>query len=283
MQASGGDPYELLGTQVWDVPDPSSHRVYQVFVSVPVGYDQHPERRYPVLYVTDADYAFPVVRQIARRLNSEGPRIRDFILVGLSYAKGEDGMTSRRRDYTPTAGGATDAPPGAVYGQGPAYQVYLTKQVIPFIAVHYRTDEASRYFLGHSYGGLLGAQILLSDPGLFRGYILGSPSLWYDHHAMFQAERSYARTHNDLPAAVYIYVGEYEQVRPGDPHYAGNKNNMVADVQTFTQALRDHHYASLQLNAQVFNDEDHLSIAPRGATKGLEQLLSPLTVNAANP
>ena len=81
---------------------------------------------------------------------------------------------------------------------------------------------------------------------------------------------------------MYIYVGEYEQVRQGDPRYAGNKNNMVTDVQTFTQALQDHHYASLQLRAQILNDEDHLTIAPRGATMGLEQLLSTSTVKVVS-
>ena len=131
VQASGGHAYELLGTEVWNIPDAVSHRSYQIFVSLPAGYASEQGRRYPVLYVTDADYAFPVVRQIARRLNGDGPKIKDFILVGLSYAIGEDGMTSRRRDYTPTAGGTSDAPPGAVYGQGPAYQAYLKRQFYP--------------------------------------------------------------------------------------------------------------------------------------------------------
>ena len=273
-QSAGGRPYELLGTQVWAVPDPLSHRTYQVFVSLPAGYDGDPGRRYPVLYVADADYAFPMVRAVARRLNGDGARIKDFILVGLSYAGGEDAMASRRRDYTPTPGGAPDAPTGAVYGGGPAYQDYLKRRVIPFVAARYRTDEASRYFLGHSYGGLLGAQILLSDPTLFRGYVLGSPSLWYDRHAMLETERVYTLHHHDLPASVYLYVGEYERVRPGDPRYAGNRNDMVGDAETFARTLRDRHYPSLRLEAEVLNDEDHLTAAPRGATHGLERLLA---------
>ncbi|MGE8289654.1 MAG: alpha/beta hydrolase, partial [Stenotrophomonas sp.] len=83
-QRGGGQPYEVIGSEVWDVPDPVSARVYQVFVALPAGYAENPDRRYPVLYVTDADYAFPLIRQMARRLNVEGPRIEDFILVGLS-------------------------------------------------------------------------------------------------------------------------------------------------------------------------------------------------------
>ncbi|MEG2314152.1 MAG: alpha/beta hydrolase, partial [Brevundimonas sp.] len=99
--SSDGAPYVLAGTQVWSVPDPVSNRDYDIFVSLPASYEAEPNRRYPVLYVTDADYAFPIIRQIARRVNLDGPVIEEFILVGLSYAVGEGGMSSRTRDYTP--------------------------------------------------------------------------------------------------------------------------------------------------------------------------------------
>src|SRR5262245_43629213 len=75
VQPGNGSPYILTGTEVWDVPDPASKRVYQVFVSLPASYEKEPNRRYPVLYVTDAGYAFPVIREVSRRLNVEGPQI----------------------------------------------------------------------------------------------------------------------------------------------------------------------------------------------------------------
>ncbi|MFN7022777.1 MAG: hypothetical protein ACK4WH_15850, partial [Phycisphaerales bacterium] len=43
-------------------------------------------------------------------LNVERPTVEEFILIGLSYAKGEGGMQSRRRDYTPTPNGPNTAP-----------------------------------------------------------------------------------------------------------------------------------------------------------------------------
>jgi len=146
VQEGQGKPYALLGSEVWDVPDPVSGRVYQVFVSLPSSYAKDPQRAYPVLYVTDADYAFPVVRQIARRLNVEGPKVQEFILVGLSYAKGDDPVQSRRRDYTPTAEGPSDAPADAVHGGGAAYQTYLRDQAMPFVARRYRTDSRQNCF-----------------------------------------------------------------------------------------------------------------------------------------
>ena len=116
-------------------------------------------------------------------------------------------------------------------------------------------------------------QTLLSDPTIFSGYILGSPSLWYGHHVMFQVEQEFALRKHDLPAHVYMYIGEYEQVRPGDSRFSGNVNNMVSDVQVFSHRLQGRHYPSLHFEAEVLNDEDHLSVAPRGATHGSERLL----------
>ncbi len=271
-QAGEGRPYEVAGSEVWDVPDPVSGRGYQVFVALPPSYAKEPQRTYPVLYVTDADYAFPIIRQISRRLNLDGPKLEEFILVGLSYAKGEDGAASRRRDYTPTPNGPSSAPAGTVHGQGRAYQTYLRDQVKPFIAARYRADPSRALFLGHSYGSLLGAQILFTEPALFSGYILGSPSLWYDKRHALGLEASYAAQNRDLPAKVFLYVGEYEALRKGDRRYSQSVD-MVADNRTLETALRGRKYPNLSLKSVVLNDEDHLTVAPRGFTQGLRYLL----------
>ena len=271
-QRGEGLPYEISDTQVWDVPDPVSGRTYQVFVALPPSYGEQPQRRYPVLYVTDADYAFPVIKQIGRRLNVERPNVEEFILVGLSYAKGEGGAQSRRRDYTPTPNGPSTAPADAVHGKAAAYAAYVRDQVLPFVAKRFRTDERRRLFLGHSYGALLGSEILFSEPRLFDGYILGSPSFWYDRRHMAEREKAYAAKHKDLPARVYMYIGEYEEMRPGDPRYAKDVN-MVTDTRTMDRALRSRNYPSLRLETEVLNDEDHFTVAPRGFTRGLKHLL----------
>lgn len=267
VQPGKGSPYVLFGTGVWDVPDPVSKRGYQVFVSLPVSYEKEPNRRYPVLFVTDANYAFPVIREISRRLNVEHAQTQDFILVGLSYAKGEDGMQSRMRDYTPTRNGPRGAPGGAVHGHGLAYQAYLRDRVMPFIAQRYRTDPRRALFLGHSYGALLGAQILFTDPGMFSGYILGSPSFWYDKHHVFGMEAMYAARHRDLPAKVYMYAGEYERIR------FKRNNDIVGDNHELEGRLKKRKYPNLVLKSDVLNDEDHMSVAPRGFTHGLKYLL----------
>lgn len=267
--SSDGSPYVLAGTQVWSVPDPVSNRDYDIFVSLPASYDSQPDRRYPVLYVTDADYAFPIIRQIARRVNLDGPVIEEFILIGLSYAKGDHGATSRRRDYTPTPNGPRNSSNDA-HGGGAAYQTYLKDQVLPYVDQKFRTDPNQRIMLGHSYGALLGAQIMFTDPNLFSGYVLGSPSFWYDKRHIMTMEATYARSHTDLPANVFMYTGSFEI--PGttkrNTHY-----DMVGDMQFMEQTLLSRNYPALKVQSTVLDNEDHLTVAPVGFTRALLAIL----------
>ncbi|RSU20965.1 alpha/beta hydrolase [Sphingomonas koreensis] len=271
-QRGGGQAYELLGTEVWDVPDPATGRSYQLFVSLPPSYGKEPQRRYPVLYVTDADYAFPVIRQIARRLNVEGPKIEEFILIGISYAKGDDPVASRRRDYTPTPNGPSDTPAGTIHGEGAKHQAWLRDKALPFVTGRYRSAPGRGILLGHSYGGLLAAQILFSEPEMFGGYVLGSPSLWYDKRHMFGVEAAYAARHRDLKAKVFVYTGEYEALRRGDSRY-NQSADLVADSRELADTLRRRGYPGLTLEAEILNGEDHVSVAPRGFTRALKFLL----------
>lgn len=268
--AAEGSPYVLKGTQVWTVPDPVSGRDYEVFVSLPASYETSPNRRYPVVYVTDADYAFPIIRQIARRVNLDGPVIEEFILVGLSYSRGDNGTVSRNRDYTPTPNGPSSAS-STLHGGGPAYQTYLKTQALPFVENRFRVDPARRVFLGHSYGALLGAQILFTDPGLFHAYVLGSPSFWYDKRHMMGMEAEYARTHRDLPADVFMYIGGWEVPGPDRRNTSGA--DMVGDVGAMERALKSRGYPHLTVQSVVLQDEDHLTVAPVGFTRALTAVL----------
>ena len=102
---------------------------------------------------------------------------------------------------------------------------------------------------------------------MFSGYILGSPSLWYDKHHIFGVEAMYASQHRDLPAKVYMYVGDHETNR------FNRTNDLVADNQEFERRLKNRKYPNLILKSDVLNDEDHLSVAPRGFIHGLKYLL----------
>lgn len=274
----GAAAYALPNTFVHPLPDRRTGRPYEVWVDLPPSYFEN-DRVYPVVFTTDADFGFPLIRSLRRRVGARGQNIEDFVLVGLSYAVGESSMPSKRRDYTPTDPFARPDPPasskayarGDTYGQGDAYRDYIEREVFPLIAAHYRVDMARKIYIGHSLGGLFGSHVLLTRPEMFSHYILGSPSLWFDRRVIFETEAQFAREHEDLSAEVMLYIGEYETPGRGPRHM--NSVDMVGDTRTFASKLESRRYPGLRLQVEVIPDEDHLTIFPRMVTRGLLRAL----------
>ncbi len=265
--------YALKDTEVRTIRAKALVRDYEIYVSLPESYRSQPRRRFPVLYVTDADYAFPLVRSIVQRVGNRAQGLEEFILIGLSYAIGDPREFSRRRDYTPTPHGEkTRDPEGRrpLFGEAEPYRRFLAEELMPFVAATYRTDTTRSLYAGHSYGGLFGLHVLLTQPSMFSHYIIGSPSLWFDRRVMFSRERAFAEANRDLSASVLMAIGSFETVNPAsDDRRYSRSLDMVADFRAFEQALRGRNYPGLKLTTEVIGEEDHLTAFPAIVTRGL--------------
>ncbi|KXF77519.1 hypothetical protein ATN84_09115 [Paramesorhizobium deserti] len=260
------------GIQSLSVPDPVSGRSYNVEISLPSGYDHDASTRYPIIYLADGDRGTrPVACQI-RELYEKGTLAEEPVLVGLSYAKGENLDVSRKRDYTPVP----RKPGDTAYGGAEAYQRYLRRTVIPFVESRYRANPDRRIYLGHSYGGLLGARILLTEPDLFHTYILGSPSIWFANHAILRFEADYAKANRDLKADVLLFVGG-DEVSRYDPGRGGNTQDMVGDMRAFESRLQQRGYQSLTINSLVVPGKNHRKVFPPGLTWAITAVLGRAT------
>lgn len=264
--------FTFADSRVHEIPETDSGRPYQAWVDLPAGYADSEDRRYPVVYVADAPYAFPLLHSLRPRVGQGGRNIEDFVLVGLAPPRGELSANARMRDYTPSNPLTRKPRPGedyagSLYGEARRYLGYVRRQLLPFVETTYRIDPARRVFLGHSYGSLFGLQALFEAPDTFRHYILGSPSLWFDDHVMLRRESDYASRHKDLDARVRMYCGSFEAVSPA-PRY-NRHNDLVRDMQRLERTLKRRGYPSLTIDSGVIADEDHLTVAPAIATRGL--------------
>ncbi len=261
----------MWNTEVQSIHSEILNRDYELFVAFPDSYKENTSKQYPVMFVTDAEYAFPLTRSITRRVSNHGDDLQEFILVGLAYSTGDTPSFSRKRDYTPTPNGDHDPSdmPGKkfVFGESRAYAAFIKDEVFPFIQKNYRADMSHKIFVGHSYGGLLGMDIVLSDPTMFQYYIIGSPSLYYDNFYMKKREADYAATHRDLPANIYMATGGFEA--PGPTKRNSRRLDMVKDMQDMASSLKSRNYPNLHLTAERIDDEDHLTVFPSTITRGL--------------
>lgn len=237
---------------------------YELRISLPHGYAEHPERRFPVVYTLDADYSFLIARNVTDHL-AERNHLREVLVVGIAYGGPLRYRLHRTRDYTPTfvPEGGYGAEYQKVSGGGPKFLQALETEILPFVDRHYRTLP-DRTLVGHSYGGLFTVWTLLTRPGLFDRYVSVSPSLWYDDGLALKLEETYARDHDALPARLYLCVGSRE----------GNSEiDMVGDFRDFVAQLHGHDYEDLEFDHRVMENETHNSIFPGCLSNGLRFVL----------
>lgn len=261
-------PYALDRTEVHRLHSRVLQRDYELYLALPP--PGRPGTRYPMLFVTDAPVAFPVIHAMARRLGHEGPQAQQMVLVGLSYALGDSPTVSRNRDYTPRQRASSAQDSSLRYGEAEAYVRFLREEVLPYLEAQVpQADPGRRYFAGHSYGGLFGAHVLLHHPDLFQRYILSSPSLWFDQGLVLREAEQLVARRSTLKAQVLLMAGAKEQEAPGRRPRPGEEadGDIVGDTRRFERALRQ--LPGMQVQRQIIADEDHLSVFPSAMVRGL--------------
>jgi hypothetical protein len=245
----------LPGTQLRVLHSAATGRDYDIQISLPADYARNPKARYPVLYVLDGQWDFKLMLSVQGGLTYDRwtPPI---IIVGITWSGANANYDSlRAMDLTPAA---TSRLPGS--GAAPQFLGFFRDQLIPFVETSYRADPARRILMGASFGGLFTLYALFSDPGLFWGYMAGSPAVTYAGRLGFALESSYAASHRDVPARLYIAVGSIE--------------DLAGPVQEFWGVLRGRRYPGLQLETRVIEGERHSGNKPEGFNRGLRWMFA---------
>jgi predicted alpha/beta superfamily hydrolase len=263
------------------LPFTATHRIhsavngvdYTLYVRVPPDYART-TRRYPVIYLTDADYQFALaantIEHLADRMNQAPQAIVVAIAYAGAYPDRDQYRRHRSRDYTPwfvpTGGYGPEFQKNS--GGAPKFLRVIAREVLPLIERAYRADASDRTLVGHSYGGLFASWVLQEHPALFKRYLMISPSLWYDGERVLRNARSRA-----APLAgrtfVYLAIGSYENhPEPG--------MNMVEQTERFARLLEARGDRNLVVRARVFEDETHASIFPAAFSTGIRHLFGEL-------
>ncbi len=103
--------------------------------------------------------------------------------------------------------------------------------------------------------------VLFHDPAMFNKYFIGSPTIRFSDGITYEYEASYAVTHTDLEADVFMSSGALES------RTAEKMNKMV-------EQLQSRNYKSLKLETVIFEKETNVTCYPAAMSRGLVELFN---------
>jgi predicted alpha/beta superfamily hydrolase len=258
---ASGRPFAIPDTEVRAMHSANTGADYELFIAMPSDYGKS-SKSYPVVYMLDADYSFALVRNVVRHF-VERDNLPPMILIAIAYpgavSSREVYKLNRTRDYTPVY--APDGGYGAEYqkvsGGAEKFRAFIAKELVPYVERNFRVDPVDRTIIGHSYGGLFATYVLLTEPALFKRYIIVSPSLWYANRIALTMEEQAAASGPRPNARVFLSVGELED------------STMPNDLTALFKKLKSRGNPSLELTLRIFEGERHNSVFPAAVTRGL--------------
>jgi predicted alpha/beta superfamily hydrolase len=223
---------------------------YVVYIQCPENFDKT-NKKYPVIYVTDAQWHFSLLKDIYNGQLYDG-LVPEVILVGITWTG--DYEANRGRDFTPT-------PLEGFQNSGNAakFLSIIKDEIMPHINSNYPVDKTNQALYGVSLGGIFALYTLFDQPDLFNRFIILSPSVWGNSQMIFQYEEKFAQKKLPLNVKIFFGCGEYEL--PFDPTDSFNK---------FSNQLRLRNYKGLEMESAILEKMGHGSVSCMGISRGLQ-------------
>jgi uncharacterized protein len=266
VQAQTYQPVKLNNTELRPIHSNITNRDYLLYIGYPDSYGDHPERTYPVVYLTDAYWSFA-------RLYPQGSGlwydklVPEYIVVGIGYAgENVDYNKERMFELSPTyqkygwTAGMT-----CRMGGSRLFLDAIKKEIIPAVEKQTRADTTFRVLYGASMGGLFSLFAMYEEPGLFDGVIAVSPVVEWDYCWLFHREaelRSNAlgddyKGQYSMPTRLFMTVGG-EEDRP-----------FIATIKAFNEIIGDSTYTNFNYKFRVIDGEGHASNNAESFIRGI--------------
>lgn len=228
---------EIL-SETFEIPQLNKER--RVHVLLPHNYYEHPEKNYPVLYMTDAQNLFGNGSdygnwEIDKALTKLAPENKaDVIIVAIDH-DGED----RVQEFSPYDN------PRLGKGLGALFLKFVAETLKPFVDANYRTkkDRLNTGIGGSSVGGLLSIYASLMFPDVFGRIMIFSPSLWISQKVYFDAIHFF----EPFETRIYLYAGGKEGA------------NMLPNVEKLHNTLQSQGfgYSRVQIKTSIDPKGEH--------------------------
>lgn len=243
--------YTMPDTQVLPINDRVNKRQYELYIKLPEGYfDQaNKNKRYPVIYYTDAVWHIEALSSATAYIMPET------ILVGISWQldlqhkqSSQDPYFSRYRDYTFSPAKKLEVQAKYDFGQAKIHLRFIEQEVFNLVETRFRIQADNRTYFSYSLGAQLGIYALLTEPNLFKSYILGSPAIRNSTEFLSKFNLS---QDSQTKVNVLVTYGSLEQDRS-------------AHVKSFIKLLEQKKHDRLKLTVKEF-EGTHQSAFPATA------------------
>ena len=210
---------------------------------------------YPVLYILDGDGYFPSIRTMVHQLSviNGNTALPQMIIVGISN------NGNRTRDLAPTDSG------------GEKFVQFLEKDLMPYIEKNY-TAAPYRILIGHSLGGLMAVNSLLSHTALFNAYIATDPSIWWENDKVLDKTDDILKQKDFKGRSLFVAIAntmeqgmDTSQVRKD----TAQVSHHIRSILKLTDRLKKYNSNGLRWGYKYYNDDDHASVPFVSAYDGL--------------
>jgi hypothetical protein len=253
-------PHTIPGSQIRVLPPNEAGRHYQLHVGLPASYDKEPNRRYPVVYVTDGYWDFAKLTTIHGSLVFD--RVApEYITVGIGYAgENPDYELLRRWELSPVPFGDD----GRASGHAADFLRTIESVVIPFVEKEYRADPSYRVLGGASLGGLFTLYAMYTSPTLFAAYIAVTPAVAFGNDWILGYEDAFAKSGTPLKVRLHVSGGGNES-----PGYLGG-------ILRLNQRIVSRKHPGLAYEFRIIDGERHAGMQLEAYTRGVRFAFAPI-------
>ena len=225
-------------------------------VSLPDGYAENPDRRYPVLYVLGgSSLAFQSTRDAS--LMARIGVMPEVIVVNVPNP--DD--AARQRDYTPPFMLRDLDEEDSKIGAADQFLVFLERELIPEINRSYRTSSV-RMIAGHSRGGLFVMYALMENPTVFQAHLALSPALWRENDLFVSRFADHLASGPESNTFVFLSLGAQENEK------------MTRGFQKAVASLQENALVDLRWHAEKTPGANHGNNAATSMPIGLHQFFN---------
>lgn len=251
-------PHVIGNSELRVLPKTAAGRHYQLSVGLPASYAQNPDRRYPVVYVTDGYWDFQKLDAIRGSLTFDKVA-PEFIIVGLGYA-GENLNHGQLRSWELSPVPFNGDPNT---GHAAEFLETIEKTIIPFIEREYRADPSHRVLAGASLGGLFTLYSMYSKPELFHGWIAVTPAVVLGNDWLLDYEKKFAEAGRTLKGRLHVTMGENEGV------------GFISGILRYNARVNSRKYPDLAYQFRIIDGERHAGMQLEAYTRGLRFIFAP--------